>query len=84
LFNVDVGVGQELALSPILSTLYLALILYILEKQLKNLKISISILSFVDDRLLVTQNKFLTVLNSLLFCSYHIVSFWTIQTNHGT
>jgi len=73
LFNVDVGVSQESALSPILSALYLALILHIFEKRLKNLKIPISILSFVDNGLLIAQNKSLTVSNSLLFCSYHIV-----------
>ena len=31
-FNVNMGVGQELALSPILSALYLSPILHILEK----------------------------------------------------
>jgi len=36
-FDVNVGVGQGLALSPILSTLYLSLFLHILEKHLKNL-----------------------------------------------
>ena len=34
-FNVNEGVGQGFALSPVLSTLYLSLLLYILEKQLK-------------------------------------------------
>jgi len=74
LFNVDIGVGQGLALSPILSALYLAPVLHILEKQLKNLKIPVSILSSVDNGLLVAQNKLLTVSNSFLFCSYHITS----------
>jgi len=46
--------SQGSALSPILSALYLALILYILEKWLKNLKIPVSILSFVDNGLLIT------------------------------
>ena len=73
-FNINIGVSQGLALSPILSALYLALILYILEKQLKNLKIPISILSFVDNGLLIAQNKLLIVSNSLLSCSYHIIS----------
>jgi len=45
-----------------------------LKKKLKKLKIPISILSFVNDRLLIAQNRSLTVSNSLLFCSYHIVS----------
>jgi len=66
-FNVDIGVRQG-------STLYLAPILYILENHLKILKISVSILSFVDNGLLIAQSKFLSILNSLLFCSYNITS----------
>ena len=38
IFEVNVGVGQGSALSPILSALYLLLFLYILEKHLKNQK----------------------------------------------
>ena len=72
--NVDVGVGQGSALSSILSSLYLAPILYILEKHLKTLKIPVSILSLVDNGLLIAQSKSLTILNSFLFCSYNIVS----------
>jgi len=52
-FNVNIGVRQGLALSPILSVLYLAPVLYILKKHLKTLKIPVSILSFVDNGLLV-------------------------------
>ena len=52
-FNVNVGVGQGSALSPILSALYITFVLHILEKHLKILKIPVSILSFVDDGLLV-------------------------------
>ena len=44
--DVNVGVGQGSALSPILSALYLSPFLYILEKHLKILKIPISV-SFV-------------------------------------
>jgi len=50
--NIDVSVGQGSALSPILSALYLSPIFYTLEKQLKILKIPISIISFVNDGLL--------------------------------
>ena len=57
LFDVNVGVGQGLALFPILSTLYLSLFLHILEKHLKNLDLKISILSFVNDGLLISQGK---------------------------
>ena len=61
-------------LSLILSALYLALILHILEKHLKILKISISILSFIDNGLFVTQSKSFFISNSHLFCSYNITS----------
>jgi len=52
--NIDVGVKQGSALSPILLALYLSSLLHILENHLKNLKIPVSILSFVDNELLVT------------------------------
>ena len=52
-FEVNVSVGQGSALSPILSALYLAPFLHILEKHLKILKIPISMLSFVDDGLII-------------------------------
>jgi len=49
------------------------LILYIFEKRLKNLKNSNLYSFFVNNELLITQNKSLTVSNSLLFCIYHII-----------
>jgi len=73
-FDVNVGVGQGSTLSPILLALYLSLLLHILENQLKILKILISILSFVDNGFLVAQSKSLYLFNSLLFCSYNVVS----------
>ena len=66
--------GQGSALSPILSTLYLAPILHILENHLKILKIPVFILFFVDNGLLITQSKSFSISNSLLFCSYNITS----------
>jgi len=66
--------GQDSALSPILSALYISPVFHILEKYLKNLKIPVSILFFVDDGLFITHSKSLTVSNSLLFCSYNAVS----------
>jgi len=57
IFNINIGVGQGSVLSPIISTLsalYLLLFIYILENQLKNLKIPISIISFVDDGLFIS------------------------------
>ena len=61
-------------LSPILSTLYLLSFLYILEKYLKNLKIPVSIISFIDDDLFISQSKSLHISNSCLFCSYNIMT----------
>jgi len=72
--NVDIGVSQELVLLPILSALYLSPIFYILENHLKNLKIPISILFFVDDGLFITQHKFISVSNVNLYCSYNVIS----------
>ena len=71
-FDVNVGVGQGSALSPILSSLYLSPFLYILENRLKSLRILVSILSFVDDGLIIAQNKSLDISNSHLFCSYNV------------
>jgi len=73
-FEVNVGVGQVSALSLILSALYLSPLLYILEKHLKTINIPVSLLSFVDDSLLISQNKSINILNSQLFCSYNILS----------
>ena len=73
-FEVNIGVGQGSALSPILSSLYLTLFLYILEKCLKNLKIPISVLSFVDDGLIIAQNKSFDSSIAQLFCSYNVLS----------
>ena len=74
IFNINIGVGQCSALSPILSTLYLSSLLYILEKHLKNLKIPISIISFVDDGLFICQDKSFDISNSHLFCSYNVIT----------
>jgi len=54
MYKVNVGVGQGSALSPILSTLYLSSLLYILEKHLKILNIPVSLISFVDDGLFIS------------------------------
>ena len=70
------GVGQGFTLSLVLSALYLTLLLHILENWLKNLKIPISTLSFVNDELFISQNKSLTISNSNIFCSYHIMTFF--------
>ena len=74
IFNVNIEVDQGSVLSPILLALYLSLFLYILEKYLKNLKISISIISFVDDGLFISQSKSLNISNSHLFCCYNVLT----------
>ena len=71
-FEAHMGVGQGLALSPILSALYLSPFLYILEKRLKNLNLNISILSFVNNSLFLMQSKSFRISNACLFSSYNI------------
>ena len=73
-YKVNVEVGQGSALSPILSAFYLSPLLYILEKHLNILNIPVSLISFVDDGLFISQNKSIDVLNSQLFYSYNILS----------
>ena len=72
-FNVNIGVGQESTLSLILSALYLSPVFFSLQNHLKIIKIPISIISFVDDRLFISQNKFISHSNTNLFCSYNII-----------
>ena len=70
-FKENIGVGQGSALSSIPPALYIASLFYILEKRTKNLLIPIlvSILSFVDDSLLVFQKKSYEKYNMNLYCS---------------
>jgi len=75
-FNVNVSVGQGSALSPILSALYLAPIIKTFKKRIKNLnkEIPTDILSFVNNGLLISQEKSYSLSNSFLLCSYNIIS----------
>ena len=52
--NTDVGIGQGSALSPILSALYIAPLIHIFEHRAQSLNLSTSILSFVDDGLIIS------------------------------
>ena len=72
---------NSLALSSILSAFYLSLFLYILEKHLKILDLKISILSFVDDGLLLTQSKSFLIYNVQFYNSYNIV--FNLFSNFG-
>jgi len=75
-FNTNVGVNQGSALSPILSTIYLTLVIKTFKKRIKNLKENIptDILSFMDDSLLISQKKSYSLSFSFLLCSYNIMS----------
>jgi len=66
-FCIDIGVRQG-------STLYLFLVFHIFEKRTKNLKIPVLFLSFIDDKLFISQEKSFKKTNSHLFCSYNIIS----------
>ena len=63
MYKVNMRVGQGSALLPILSALYFLLLLYILEKYLKILNISISLISFVNNSLFIFQNKSIDISN---------------------
>ena len=68
-FKANVGVNQG-------STLYIASIFHIFEKRTKNLlfPIQVSTLSFVDDGLLISQEKSYEKSKVNFFCSYNIIS----------
>ena len=76
LFSTNIRVGQGSALSPIISTIYLAPIIKTFKKRYKNLKekIPTNILSFVDDSLLISQEKSYDLSFFFFFCSYNIIS----------
>ena len=81
-FNTNVGVGQGLALSPILSAIYLAPVIKTFKKRIKNLKENIptDILSFVDNSLLISQKKSYSLFSSFFLCSYNIMSKILVDT----
>ena len=75
-FRIDVEVGQEFALSPILSALYIVLIFHIFEKRSRNpiLNLPISFHSFEDNSLLIPKKNHIKSQMSF-FCKYNIISF---------
>jgi Endonuclease/Exonuclease/phosphatase family./Reverse transcriptase (RNA-dependent DNA polymerase). len=72
--DADVGVGQGSALSPILSALYIAPLIHLFERRALALKVDTSILSYVDDGLLVSQGKTYDKTLKELSSSYRIVA----------
>jgi len=67
-------VGQGSALSPILSVLYIVLFLHLFECRAQALNLDTSILSYVDDGLLVSQGRTYNKTLPELTSSYSIVS----------
>ena len=74
LFSADIDISQGSALSPILSVLFIALVFHIFKKRIKNLNILAFFLSFVDDRLFISQEKLFIKTNANFFCCYNIMS----------
>jgi len=75
-FKANIGVGQKFVLFPIFSAPYITPMFYIFEKKTKNLltPIPVLILSFVNDGLLISQEKSYEKSNMTLFYSYSIFS----------
>jgi len=66
--------GQGSALSPILSALYIALLLHLFERRAQALNLDTSTLSYVDNGLLVSQGRTYNKTLLELTSSYSIVS----------
>lgn len=75
-FRADIDIGQEFAFSPILVSFYITPIFHIFEKRSKDLllNIPVSVLSFVDVSLFISQKKSYEKSNAYLFYSYNIIS----------
>ena len=70
--------GQGSALSPILSALYSAPLIRIFELRDQSLNLSTSILSFVDDGLLISQGKTYNTTLPELYSSYRVVPYYLL------
>ena len=75
-FKADIGVEQSFALFSIPSVLYITSIFHIFEKRTKSFlsSIPISTLSFVNNELLISQEKNYEKSNTSLFHRYNIIS----------
>ena len=72
--NVDVGVGQGSALFPILLALYIVPLLHLFERWAQALNLDTFTLSYVDDGLLVSQERTYNKTLPELTSNYSIVS----------
>ena len=75
LFNTNIGVGQDSALFSIIFAIYMAPIIRTFKKRIINLKekIPTDLLSFVNDGLLISQEKSYNLSSFFLLCSYNIM-----------
>ena len=65
--------GQDSVLSSILSTLYIVPIIHIFELRAQVFNLNISILSFVDDSLLISQKRIYNKILPDIHSSYRVV-----------
>ena len=73
-YDTNVCMGQDFVLSPILSVLYIALLIRIFEHRAQALNLDTCILSFVDDGLLISQGKTYNKTLPELYNSYRVVT----------
>lgn len=80
-FKANIGIEKGSTLSLIFLVIYIASIFHIFEKRIKSLlsPIPIVTLSFVDDGLLISQEKSYEKSNTNLFCGYNIILFFFTQ-----
>ncbi|KAJ3560736.1 hypothetical protein NP233_g10643 [Leucocoprinus birnbaumii] len=71
--DANVGMGQGSTLSPILSALYIVPLMFIFDHQALAAKLDTSLLSFVDDRLIISQGSYDVTLPRLK-AAYRIMS----------
>jgi len=72
--DTDVNVGQGFALSSIFSALYIAPLIRIFEHRAQALYLNTSILSFVDNSLLISQGETYNITLPKLYSSYRVVT----------
>ena len=72
--DIDIEVRQDSALSPILSLLYIALLICIFEWRNQVLNLNTCILSFVNNGYLISQGKTYNKTLPKLYSSYRVVT----------